>query len=141
MNVEPIRLESGGWIQHINVKFPDGERSLNVAMASREGSARQLSAELQALLVRLAEAKQDEGRRQSKERKRRLRRSHHRTPTHGYQAVREPIVISAHDRAGLSRAAELLWLFALFFTAALLIVAFVISYAIVSIYFGRGRRQ
>jgi hypothetical protein len=78
--VEPIRLESGAWIQHISVNFPDGERSLNVATAHREGSAKQQSAELQALLVRLAEANKDEGRRESKERARRLRRSHRRTP-------------------------------------------------------------
>jgi hypothetical protein len=58
--VEPIRLESGAWIQNISVKFPDGERNLNVATAYREGSAQQQSAELQALLVRLAEASQDE---------------------------------------------------------------------------------
>jgi hypothetical protein len=80
ITVEPIRLESGAWIQHISVKFPDGERSLNVATAYREGSAQQQSAELQALLVRLAEASQDEGRREGKERTRRLRRSHRRTP-------------------------------------------------------------
>ena len=77
ITVEPFRLESGGWIQHISMKFPDGERSLNVATAYREG------AELQALLVRLAEANQDEGRRESKERARRLRRSHCRTPPMG----------------------------------------------------------
>jgi hypothetical protein len=80
ITVEPIRLESGAWIQRISLKFPDGERSLNVATAYREGSAKQQSAELQALLVRLAEAKQDEGRRESKEKTRRLRRSHRRTP-------------------------------------------------------------
>jgi hypothetical protein len=80
IRVEPIRLESGAWIQHISVKFPDGERNFNVATAYREGSAKQQSAELQALLVRLAEANQDEGRRESKERTRRLRRSHRRTP-------------------------------------------------------------
>jgi hypothetical protein len=80
ITVEPFRLESGGWIQHISVKFPEGERSLNVATAYREGSAKQQSSELQALLVRLAEANKDEGRRESKERARRLRRSHRRTP-------------------------------------------------------------
>jgi hypothetical protein len=80
ITVEPIRLESGAWIQHITVAFPEGERSLNLAAAYREGSAKQQSAELQALLVRLAEASQDEGRRESKERTRRLRRSHRRTP-------------------------------------------------------------
>jgi hypothetical protein len=79
ITVEPIRLESGAWIQDISVNFPDGERSLNVATAHREGSAMQQSAELQALLVRLAEANQDEGRRESKERTRRLR-PHRRTP-------------------------------------------------------------
>jgi hypothetical protein len=83
ITVEPIRLESGAWIQHISVNFPDGERSLNVATAHREGSAKQQSAELQALLVRLAEANQDEGRRKSKERARRLRHSHRRTPPMG----------------------------------------------------------
>jgi hypothetical protein len=80
ITVEPIHLESGAWIQHISVAFPDGERSLNLAAAYREGSARQQSAELQALLVRLAEASRDEGRREGKERTRRLRRSHRRTP-------------------------------------------------------------
>jgi hypothetical protein len=80
ITVEPIRLESGAWIQHISVNFPDGERSLKVATAYRKGSATQQSAELQALLVRLAEASQDEGRRESKERMRRLRRSHRRAP-------------------------------------------------------------
>jgi hypothetical protein len=80
IRVEPFRLESGGWIQHISVKFPDGERSLNVATAHREASAKQQSAELQALLVRLAEANKDEGRRERTERTRRLRRSHRRTP-------------------------------------------------------------
>jgi hypothetical protein len=78
--VEPFRLESRGWIQRISVKFPDGERSLNVATAYREGSGKQQSAELQALLVCLAEASQAEGRRESKERTRRLRRSHRRIP-------------------------------------------------------------
>jgi hypothetical protein len=43
ITVEPIRLESGAWIQHISVNFPDGERSLNVATAHREGSAKQQS--------------------------------------------------------------------------------------------------
>jgi hypothetical protein len=80
ISVEPIRLESGAWIQRISLKFPDGERSLNVATAYREGSAKQQSAELQALLVRLAEASQDEGRREGRERTRRLRRSHRRAP-------------------------------------------------------------
>ena len=80
ITVESIRLESGAWIQHISVTFPQGERNLNVATAYREGSAKQQTAELQALLVRLAEASKDEGRRESKERTRRLRRSHRRTP-------------------------------------------------------------
>jgi hypothetical protein len=35
----------------------------------------------------------------------------------------------------------MLWLFAFLFVAALLIVAFVIAYGIVSIYFRRGSRQ
>jgi hypothetical protein len=54
-------------IQHISVKFPDGERNLNVATAYREGSAKHQSAELQALFVLLAEANKDEGRRESTE--------------------------------------------------------------------------
>jgi hypothetical protein len=86
ITVEPLRLESGAWIQHISVKFPDGERNLNIATAHREGSAKQQSAELQALLVRLAEANKDEGRRESTERTRRLRRSHRRTPPMGTES-------------------------------------------------------
>jgi hypothetical protein len=35
----------------------------------------------------------------------------------------------------------MLWLFALFLTVALLIVAFVIAYLLVSIYFRGGRRH
>jgi hypothetical protein len=45
ITVEPVRLESGGWIQRISVKFPDTERSLNVATAYCEGSAKQQSAD------------------------------------------------------------------------------------------------
>jgi hypothetical protein len=60
ITVEPIRLKSGAWIQHISLKFPDGERSLNVATAYPEGSAKQQSADLRALLARLADASRDE---------------------------------------------------------------------------------
>jgi hypothetical protein len=99
--VEPIRLESGAWIQHISLAFPDGERSLNVAAAYREGSARQQSAELQALLLRLAEASKDEGRRGGQG-KNATASSFPPPPLH--QAVGRRIVTSTHGHAGLSRA-------------------------------------
>jgi hypothetical protein len=140
IRVEPTRLEPGGWIQHISVTFPAGERSLNLATAYREGSAKRQSAELQALLVRLAEANQDEGRRESKEKP----DGFVVLPPHsaqGYRAIGANCTREDERTTQACRAFMMLWLSALFLAVALLFIAIVIAYLLVSTYLQGGRRR